>query len=1822
MAKSQKDPLLGTRIREYEILEVIGKGGMGAVYRARHVLLDEERAIKVIQSRLAGDKDFIDRFIREAKILTKLRHPNLVQLYEFGTLEEDVFFMVLEFLRGESVLERIRRKAKIPIPETIKIIREAAVGLHNAHQKGIIHRDISPDNLLIVKDDTGTEVTKVIDFGIAKPNFEAMTHQLTGTNFFIGKPEYCSPEQSGLLEEGEIIDRRSDIYSLGVTMYYMLCGKLPFYSTNPQGYMLKHATEQPKPCSSHFPVGDFPADLDRLVMKTLTKKRDDRYSTMEEFVREMNKVAAANTSAPTSEGMIEIDVSELQPGSLFARRYLIEKKLGEGGFGTVYKATDKILDVPVALKIMSAKIVHNEKTLERFKREVILARKVAHPNACRIYDIGESHGTHYVSMEFLEGNTLADLIGGQGALSPDVGIGIIRQVLQALQEAHRVGIIHRDLKPQNIMVDSNLKASIMDFGISISADVTRVTQTGVLIGTPYYMAPEQFEGKDIDSRADIYSIGVIMFEILTGRLPFKADSPMAIIYAHLKSSPPKPSSIIPNFPAELETVILKSLEKEPQNRYQSVRDLLRDLAPLETPATSAGIIPKEAIAQKFMAERSYSKAIKYLRSLLKTNPQNQEWKKLLNIALSEKTRKEIRRARSLIRKKNLIQAQLLIEKIGRLHSENSRVISQVKKLESILGKERQKAVDAYLKEAESLLEQKDWTAFFRGLEAASNLSGADPRISNLEQKALALQQEELLQSLQKQLEEAEQQLREASQKKDPEQLRICQEKVIASMDQLLKDNPSFEPARLLRDRVLESSRLEAEEKNIRENLAVALKPLTENKPDLSVPLLKKMQVNASPKFLGELVRIQNGIQEAAAVISKSHFNQVEKIVAKLLSSDPLGWLEPHNQLFFQFLDFAKKETLKRQQFNDAFQKGQGLYEQLKWEEAIASWKQALKILPGDSTAKQWIKSAETRLEEERQIQERVSTQLAQCEELLNEKKVEAAQKILEETEEAVSEYHLSGMEKSIQVLRRQLDIAINKEKAHAEKVETAMVEADNLYKNGQLGLALNKVNEILRDEPNLDSVLRLKQKIEKALHDREVAAKRFHEALLKGKEFFERKELSEAIRSYKRALQITPNDPTVEDLLAKAQTQLDTEQRQRSQIQTELQKVKRSIQSKEYTDAQLRLDEISELAKPEYHLEDLKQEILNLNARLKEEQEKERRRAIEDSISEAVNLSKNGRTQEALNKIEDVLKEEPQSERAIQLKQEIQKAIEEEERAEQFRKIFEEGQKLFNESHWDQAIQQWKVALEMSPKDVTAQKRIAEAEHRLKEEEQVRTFVTSKLKESEDLIAKKQYEDAHQLLKTVEKKITSEYRLGDLNQHLVELTQILDRRLLEEKLQLHTIEKELETATDSFHKKNYQEALRQVTTILGKDPGHDRAIQLKGEIESAIKDQQSSKSAETERRDAEFAKFFDEGVKCIQAKLWKDAKDQFEKADAIYPGRQNVQDYLSTAQKKLADASRVQHQLRAASAQVEVLIKKGKWDGAIRICNEVLNSDFSEFQVDSQLEKIRSLFSTAEASRNRIATIEKNLELVRKLCQKEDWENALLNVNELLRQEPALPEALKLHNQIQAAIQQRELSQPPVQETMKMAPEAVIPPLPAELQISISTLEKKKFYSWIGSLRAAAVVVIAVVAGIWFYSFRDSKGPEVASKNVPRPSTKNVESTKPPLDISVKAPLPPSAAPSKAPVVNVLINALPWAKVKITPLSTGVQIPDIPEEERTTPCFLRLPEGSYELELSNDGKSKPLVRRIQVKSGAPNQFFFTMPAYDPKTVTSQILGTE
>jgi len=659
-----KDPLVGTRIREYEVLDVIGKGGMGAVYRARHVYLDEERAIKVVHSEFAGDEGFVQRFIREAKMLVKLRHRNLVQLYEFGTLGESVFFMVLELIRGEPLHERVHRQ-KVPFPEAVKVIREAALGLHQAHQKGIVHRDISPDNLLIVKGEDGVEMTKVIDFGIAKP-LEDQTRIFTRTNMFLGKPEFCSPEQCGALEEGEVIDHRSDIYSLGITFYYALTGKLPFFSATAHGYLLKHVNENPKPVATHFPPGDFPEALDKIILKALAKKRENRYSSMEEFARALDEFAGDSKPAKKEAAAASPAIADLPPGYLWERRYSIEKMLREGTNAVFYKAIDEIFKVPVVLKIISRENIQDEESMRRFKRGVVLAREVSHPNVCRIYDVGEADLGLYVSMAFVEGKLLSELLQDQKPLQSKDALQIGKDLLSAVKEIHRLGIIHRNLTPKSIIIDSSNHAYIMDFAGYISETAAATTDPKQQSGTPLYMAPEQFSGHQIDHRVDLYSVGVVLYEMFTGRLPFQASSAAAVIHAYLNSDPIRPSAVVKGIHPELERVILKAIQRDAASRHQTAADLLAALesaekAMSEPPRKSARLDSAQTDTKQSLEERFKELFEKGKQSYdqLRLEDAIQAWKEALAINPSDTVvQKCVASAESRLNKENQIKKEL------------------------------------------------------------------------------------------------------------------------------------------------------------------------------------------------------------------------------------------------------------------------------------------------------------------------------------------------------------------------------------------------------------------------------------------------------------------------------------------------------------------------------------------------------------------------------------------------------------------------------------------------------------------------------------------------------------------------------------------------------------------------------------------------------------------------------------------------------------------------------------------------------------------------------------------------------------------------------------------------------------------------------------------------------------------------------------------------------------------------------------------------------------------------------------------------------------
>src|SRR5712671_5970999 len=267
----------------------------------------------------------------------------------------------------------------------------------------------------------------------------------------------------------------------------------------------------------------------------------------------------------------------LRPGAVLGRRYEILQLLGEGGMGSVYRARDGEVNRVVALKVIRPELTGNPAILDRFKQELVLSHQVTHKNVIRIYDFGDADGVKFITMEFVEGQDLRTLIHEKKKFSPEEAVEISQQICRALEAAHSVGVIHRDLKPQNIMQDRSGRILLMDFGLARTLEGDGMTQTGALVGTMEYMSPEQALGKALDPRSDLFTVGLILYELLTGKMPFLAESALASLIKRTQARATPISEHDETIPRPLTNIVNKCLERDPALRYASAAEMLRDL---------------------------------------------------------------------------------------------------------------------------------------------------------------------------------------------------------------------------------------------------------------------------------------------------------------------------------------------------------------------------------------------------------------------------------------------------------------------------------------------------------------------------------------------------------------------------------------------------------------------------------------------------------------------------------------------------------------------------------------------------------------------------------------------------------------------------------------------------------------------------------------------------------------------------------------------------------------------------------------------------------------------------------------------------------------------------------------------------------------------------------------------------------------------------------------------------------------------------------------------------------------------------------------------
>ncbi|HEX8752686.1 MAG TPA: PASTA domain-containing protein [Solirubrobacterales bacterium] len=300
-------------------------------------------------------------------------------------------------------------------------------------------------------------------------------------------------------------------------------------------------------------------------------------------------------------------MAEVVEGSIVDERYRVLSRLGAGGMADVWLAEDRHLQRQVALKVLHRRFAQDREFVERFRREAEAAAGLQHPNVVAVYDRGEFEGTYYIAMQYVQGPTLKQLI--DSGIGIEQAVALIRQVLEAARFAHRKGIVHRDLKPQNVIVDPEGKAVVTDFGIA-RAGVSEITQTGSVMGTPHYLSPEQAQGMDVTAVSDLYSIGVILYEALTGRVPFEGESAVAVAMKQVSQTPLRPSSVNPRVSPALDAVVMRALEKDPGQRFQSADAFIAALdaamrepgGPPGSTAAFAPLPPVVAVPEEEVAE--------------------------------------------------------------------------------------------------------------------------------------------------------------------------------------------------------------------------------------------------------------------------------------------------------------------------------------------------------------------------------------------------------------------------------------------------------------------------------------------------------------------------------------------------------------------------------------------------------------------------------------------------------------------------------------------------------------------------------------------------------------------------------------------------------------------------------------------------------------------------------------------------------------------------------------------------------------------------------------------------------------------------------------------------------------------------------------------------------------------------------------------------------------------------------------------------------------------------------------------------------------------
>jgi serine/threonine protein kinase len=554
----------------YEIVAPIAQGGMGAVYRARRVLLGDEVAIKIIRTEQTG-ADARERFMRESRACARLRHPNIVSIFDFDVDASGNPFLVMELLNGPSLKEEIAQRGALDVSEVQRIIPPLCTALQLAHTCGIVHRDLKPANIVAHQFAHGERVYKIVDFGVANMRESTGVARLTEAHQFVGTLTYASPEQLS----GAAVDHRSDQYSLASVVFEMVTGEVPFAGDDMLALVTQHLTVPVRRPSIVRP--GIPAWIDGVLERALAKQPDDRWASSADF--------GATISAGDREGTTTVaGAVAAASASALTATYEVGERLGPGRLGSeVFRGVHRALGHPVAIRILRRGGQRNwDAVRARFLREA-RTLQVAHPSVIQVRDFGEEAGLVYVVTDFIEGTSLRDLITASGALPWPRLRPLLEQLMEAARALHRRKGLLCGLTPDIMRVvpptadDDPERLMISAAGIWQAQDLLSTLQEQTLRGVGLadvelrYVAPELLTGQAGDVRSDVFTMAVLGYEMATAGRPYDGGSMPELLGAMLRGAVVDPRLAQPTLPESAAAALIKGLSPRPEDRFTSAR---------------------------------------------------------------------------------------------------------------------------------------------------------------------------------------------------------------------------------------------------------------------------------------------------------------------------------------------------------------------------------------------------------------------------------------------------------------------------------------------------------------------------------------------------------------------------------------------------------------------------------------------------------------------------------------------------------------------------------------------------------------------------------------------------------------------------------------------------------------------------------------------------------------------------------------------------------------------------------------------------------------------------------------------------------------------------------------------------------------------------------------------------------------------------------------------------------------------------------------------------------------------------------------------------